>query len=133
MAKVFIKNVEKVSFQIGVDVLGFPIYHEHIFMDAVKVEDKTKMKGKNQSKHVVKYHEVMYFTHNQVEKSEENKEARYLRREFSYSKFQQALILPDDVDKDKICAKVENGVLSIELPKLSHEEIHKAQRTIEIS
>lgn len=67
------------------------------------------------------------------EKSEENKEARYLRREFSYSKFQQALILPDDVDKDKICAKVENGVLSIELPKLSHEEIHKAQRTIEIS
>ena len=28
-------------------------------------------------------------------------ESRYLRREFSYSKFQQTLILPDDVDKDK--------------------------------
>lgn len=67
------------------------------------------------------------------EKNEENKDARYLRREFSYSKFQQAMILPDDVDKDKICAKVENGVLNIDLPKLSHEEIHKAQRTIEIS
>ena len=54
-------------------------------------------------------------------------------REFSYAKFQQAMILPDDVDKDKICAKVENGVLNIDLPKLSHEEIYKAQRTIEIS
>ncbi|MFJ1323287.1 glutamyl-tRNA amidotransferase [Capnocytophaga canis] len=69
MAKVFITNVEKVSFQIGVDILGFPIYHEHIFMDAVKTEDKTKMKGKNQSKHVVKYHEVMYFTHNQLKQN----------------------------------------------------------------
>ena len=66
------------------------------------------------------------------EKSEENKDARYLRREFSYAKFQQAMILPDDVDKVKICAKVENGVLNIDLPKLSHEETHKVERTIEI-
>ena len=36
---------------------------------------------------------------------EGKKESRYLRREFSYSKFQQTLILPDDVDKDKIDAK----------------------------
>ena len=42
------------------------------------------------------------------------------------------MILPDDVDKDKICAKVENGVLNIDLPKLSHEETHKVERTIEI-
>lgn len=33
---------------------------------------------------------------------EGKKESRYLRREFSYSKFQQTLILPDDVDKDKL-------------------------------
>jgi len=43
---------------------------------------------------------------------------RYLRREFSYSKFEQTLILPDDVDKDKISARVENGVLTVELPKI---------------
>ena len=42
---------------------------------------------------------------------EGKKESRYLRREFSYSKFQQTLILPDDVDKDKIDAKVNDGVL----------------------
>ncbi len=44
--------------------------------------------------------------------------ARYLRREFSYSKFEQTLILPDDVDRNKISARVENGVLTVELPKL---------------
>ena len=53
-------------------------------------------------------------------------ESRYLRREFSYSKFQQTLILPDDVDKDKIDAKVNDGVLTIELPKRTPEEKEKA-------
>ena len=52
---------------------------------------------------------------------EGKKESRYLRREFSYSKFQQTLILPDDVDKDKIDAKVNDGVLTIELPKRTPE------------
>ena len=42
---------------------------------------------------------------------DEKKEGRYLRREFSYTKFQQTMILPDDVDKEKIGAHVENGVL----------------------
>ncbi|WP_018338907.1 Hsp20/alpha crystallin family protein [Butyricimonas synergistica] len=67
-----------------------------------------------------------------VENKEEKKEQRYLRREFSYSKFQQTMILPDDVDKEKIAAGVDNGVLTIDLPKISVEEIKKAQRTIEI-
>ncbi|MCQ2343627.1 MAG: Hsp20/alpha crystallin family protein [Paludibacteraceae bacterium] len=57
---------------------------------------------------------------------------RFLRREFSYSKFQQTMILPDDVDKERISAKVENGILSIELPKLTNEQIQKAQRCITI-
>lgn len=67
------------------------------------------------------------------EEHEENeKDVLYLRREFSYSKFEQTMILPDNVDKEKIKATMENGVLKIELPKLSEKEIKKAQRTIEI-
>ena len=42
---------------------------------------------------------------------------RYIRREFSYTKFQQTLILPDDVDTNKIEAKVKHGVLRIKIPK----------------
>lgn len=52
-------------------------------------------------------------------KEDEQKEnkGRYLRREFSYSKFEQTLVLPEDIDKDKISAKVTDGVLRILLPK----------------
>ncbi|MBC8594174.1 Hsp20/alpha crystallin family protein [Oscillospiraceae bacterium N12] len=67
-----------------------------------------------------------------IEDKEDKKDGRYLRREFSYSKFQQTMILPENVDKEKISAQVENGVLTIELPKLSEEEVKKAERTIEI-
>lgn len=67
-----------------------------------------------------------------TENKEEKKDDRYLRREFSYSKFQQTMILPENVDKDHISAQVENGVLNIELPKLSEEEVKKPDRTIEV-
>ena len=49
--------------------------------------------------------------------NEQKEKGRYLRREFSYSKYEQTLILPDDVEKDKISAKVTDGVLTITLPK----------------
>ena len=52
------------------------------------------------------------------ENKEENKATHYLRREFSFSKYEQTLILPDDVEKEEIRAKMENGVLTIDLPKI---------------
>lgn len=52
------------------------------------------------------------------ENKEENKASHYLRREFSFSKYEQTLILPDDVEKEEIRAKMENGVLTIDLPKM---------------
>ena len=65
------------------------------------------------------------------EKKEEDKTTRYLRREFSYSKFEQTLILPDDVEKDQIKARVEHGVLTVELPKHEEQKV-KVSRQIEI-
>lgn len=67
-----------------------------------------------------------------TENKEEKKDGRYLRREFSYSKFQQTMILPENVEKEKIAAAVDNGVLNISLPKRSEEEVKKAQKQIEI-
>lgn len=66
------------------------------------------------------------------EKKEEDKSTRYLRREFSYTKYEQTLILPDDVEKDKISAKVEHGVLTVELPKVVQEQV-KVSRQINIA
>ena len=67
------------------------------------------------------------------ENQEEDKEnKKYLRREFSYTNFQQALILPEDVEKDNISASVSEGVLTIDLPKRQPEEKAKVSRQIEI-
>lgn len=51
------------------------------------------------------------------ETEEKDKNEKYLRREFSYSQFQQTLILPDNIDKERIDAQQSNGVLSVILPK----------------
>ena len=64
------------------------------------------------------------------EDKEENKDTHYLRHEFSYAKFQQTMLLPDDVETEKIDAKVEHGVLTIDLPKRVHVEAPKTKRPI---
>ena len=65
-------------------------------------------------------------------KEEDKEKKKYLRREFSYSKFQQAILLPDNVEKDKISAKMENGILSIEIPKTGEESVEQAAKAIEV-
>ena len=65
-------------------------------------------------------------------KEEDKKNKRYLRREFSYAKFQQSLVLPDDVEKDRLSANVTDGVLTIDLPKRTPEEKAKVNKVIEI-
>lgn len=83
--------------------------------------------------HLSEDNELVITMEKRNEKKEEDKEnKKYLRREFSYSKFQQSLVLPDDVEKDKIEAAVNNGVLTIDLPKRQPEEKAKVNRSIEI-
>ena len=64
--------------------------------------------------------------------SEEDKKGKkYLRREFSYTKFQQTLALPDNVVRDQISANVKDGILNVELPK-QLEEPKPQHRAIEV-
>lgn len=65
------------------------------------------------------------------EETTENEKTHYLRREFSYSKYEQTLILPDDVNREAIAARVNDGVLTVDLPKVVKEE-QKQFRNIEI-
>ena len=59
---------------------------------------------------------------NKTEHKENDHKNHYLRREFSYSNYEQSYTLPDDVEKDNISAKVENGILTVILPKTKKEE-----------
>ena len=65
------------------------------------------------------------------EEKQQSRKAHSLRREFSVSKYEQTLILPDDVDKNAISAKVEHGVMTVVLPKVKKVE-ERVQRKIDI-
>ena len=66
------------------------------------------------------------------ESKDEDKKRKYLRREFSYHKFEQSLALPEDVNKDEIKASVNDGVLTIDIPKVKVTEKQPAVKQIEI-
>ena len=66
------------------------------------------------------------------ESKDEDKKRKYLRREFSYHKFEQSLALPEDVNKDEIKASVNDGILTIDIPKVKATEKQPAVKQIEI-
>ena len=51
------------------------------------------------------------------EENKEDKDARYNRKEYNYSTFSRSFTLPEDVNKEKIDARYEDGVLKLSLPK----------------
>lgn len=64
--------------------------------------------------------------HDEEGKEQKKEQSHYLRREFSYSRFQQTMLLPDDALRDNITAKVENGILTVDIPKV--EKVAKENR-----
>ena len=66
------------------------------------------------------------------ESKDEDKKRKYLRREFSYHKFEQSLALPENVNKDEIKASVNDGILTIDIPKVKVTEKQPAVKQIEI-
>ena len=68
----------------------------------------------------------------ETKNEKKNEEMRYLRHEFSVEHFRQTVMLPEDIHKEQISAKVENGILDIIIPKVSVEEKKQAMQTIEV-
>ena len=67
---------------------------------------------------------------NKMEHKEEDKQHHYLRREFSYSNYEQSYALPEDVERNEISAKVEDGILTVTMPKTAPKE--KVTKSIEV-
>ena len=65
-------------------------------------------------------------------KEGEKKECKYLRKEFSYAKFHQTLLLPDNADRENIESHVNNGVLKVIIPKLEKPKAEEEKRVIEV-
>lgn len=67
----------------------------------------------------------------QEEKSDD-KQKKYLRHEFSRMQFKQIMSLPDNVKKEDIKARVNDGILYIDLPKITEQEKKALSQTIKI-
>lgn len=63
---------------------------------------------------------------------EQDKDARFTRREFSYQSFKRSFYLPNTVESEKIEAKYRDGILSLLIPK-KEEARKKPVKTIAIS
>ncbi len=61
------------------------------------------------------------------EENKEEKEKNYLRRERSFSSFERSFRIKN-ADKDAVSAKLDNGVLTVDVPTQKNE----LQKTIEI-
>ena len=68
----------------------------------------------------------------ETKNEKKNEEMRYLRHEFSVEHFRQTVMLPEDIHKEQISAKVENGILDIIIPKVTVEEKKQTMQTIEV-
>jgi HSP20 family protein len=51
------------------------------------------------------------------EENKEEKDKTFTRKEYSYSSFSRSFTLPEEINKEKIEAKYEDGVLKIALPR----------------
>lgn len=75
---------------------------------------------------------VVEMHHKEEKQASSDDQRRYLRREFTQTQFKQVLSLPENVKREAIRAKVDNGILQIVLPKVTEEEKKELTQTIQI-
>lgn len=66
------------------------------------------------------------------EDTKEEKNARHTRKEYNYSSFSRSFTIPEEVQKDKIEAEYDDGVLKLNLPKKEEAKKSAITRHIEV-
>ena len=64
------------------------------------------------------------------EEHKEEKDKKFTRKEYNYSSFSRSFTLPEEINKEKIDARYEDGVLKIALPR--KEEVKKNVKHISV-
>ncbi|HWR25444.1 MAG TPA: Hsp20/alpha crystallin family protein [Methanosarcina sp.] len=103
-----------------------------VFTPAVDIKDEedklvvtTDLPGINKEDIQINLKEDMLEISAKSGKEKETEEEGYVRRERAYTRFYRAVRLPASVKEEGSIAKIENGVLTITLPKMQLEESSK--------
>ena len=75
----------------------------------------------------IKIDENMLTISSEKETEDKEENEKYTRKEYSYESFTRSLSLPDEIKKDKIDAKYEDGILKIILPRTEASKKHLEQ------
>ncbi|MFM9911683.1 MAG: Hsp20/alpha crystallin family protein [Chitinophagaceae bacterium] len=62
------------------------------------------------------------------EENKEDKEKKFTRKEYNYSSFSRSFTLPEEINKEKIEATYDDGVLKISLPRKEEEKKSSAKQ-----
>ena len=80
---------------------------------------------------VIKIDDNMLTISSEKEENKEEKEKKFTRKEYSYSSFSRSFTLPEEIKRDKIEAKYEDGVLKVSLPR-SEDTKKSSVKTISV-
>jgi len=76
--------------------------------------------------------DLLIISSNKQTEKEQKENERILKKEFSYQSFTRTFHLPEEgIDRDRISARYENGILTIEIPKLEEKKV-KPSKEIKI-
>lgn len=102
---------------------GDNIFHRNLSIPAVNItEDKDHYElslavpgMKKDDFHIDVQGDLLTIS-SEKEESKTEKEKKFTRKEYSYSSFRRSFSLPEEVNKEKIEARYDNGVLILSLP-----------------
>jgi len=97
-------------------------------MDVIETEDsiiiKTDLPGVNKDDVSIDLTEDSVDIMAKFEEEFELEEANFIKKERRYGEARRSMVLPAKIKVDEATAKFENGVLTVELPKLEKKEKH---------
>jgi HSP20 family protein len=122
------KTQERLS-QLFEDYMPMGERGRDVFMPAVDIKDEgdnlvvtTDLPGINKENVEINLKDDMLEISAKSGEEKETEEEGYIRRERSYTRFYRTVTLPTSVKEEAGTAKMENGVLTITLPKMKLEE-----------
>lgn len=110
---------------------------ENSFVPSANVKENSKAflielsaQGFNKKDINIEVDDIMLKIYSEIKNEVENKDESIIKREFHYNSFERSFQLPENVNAEKIKANYNDGILSIEIPKMEKEQ--KKKRLIDI-
>jgi HSP20 family protein len=117
----------------------FPIWNRNVSIPSVNIAESNlgyiielAAPGLSKDDFKINLEDHVLTISSKKEDNKEEKDDKFIRREFSYSSFSRSFCLPEGVMEDKINAKQKDGILFIEIPK-KEESASKLSKTIKIA